>query len=160
MPSRKPAAQSASSDWMSCVRVSWHDVFLAGLASLARARRPGAQRGKTDFDTLVAEGRKLEPEMKKALRKTWDEWRERSWPPLALDPEGKLQKVFEERVGSVLIRLGVPSRQELADLNAKVDKLLGMPRAPATPRAAAKKKSARRAGKTARRSTAKAAAEQ
>ena len=60
MPSKK-TAKPAPEDWMSRIKESSHDVFLAGLASLARARAPGKPSGKSDFDTLIAEGRKLEP---------------------------------------------------------------------------------------------------
>ena len=159
MPTRKSAAHAASSDWLNSIRESWHEVFLAGLASLARARKPGLGGGRTDFETLVAEGRKLEPEVRKALRKTWDEWRERSWPPLSFNPEGRLQELFEARVSAVLVRLGVPTRKEFADLVASVDALRAAPGVRTARRAAAKKNPTRAAAKAANASAGKIGAE-
>jgi poly(hydroxyalkanoate) granule-associated protein len=157
MPSKKAAAKPAP-DWMDRIKESSHDVFLAGLASLVRARQSGAKKDKADFETLVAEGRKLEPEMKESVQKTLSEWREKSRGPFEFKRDGKLQEVFEERVAAVLGRLGVPSAKEIADLNAKVDRLLAGGKAPvARKKAPAAKPAAKAPSKPVRKPARKAA---
>ena len=54
----------------------------------------------TRIDTLIAEGRKLEPGFKQSVQNTWDGWREKSRGTLTFKPEGKLQGVMEERVAA------------------------------------------------------------
>ena len=149
MPSKKTArktvtktATKPAADWKERIKESSHDVFLAGLALLARARQSGAKKEKADFETLVAEGRKLEPETKESVQKTLSEWREKTRSSFDFKRDGKLQEVFEERVASVLGRLGVPNAKEIADLNAKVDRLLAGGKARATRKRAASAKAA------------------
>ena len=77
-----------------------------------------ASRGK------VAGGRRHEPELHEAARKLWNDWIERSGKIMALQPRSRLHDVLDQRVVSVLARLGVPSRDDMADLRAKVDCLL------------------------------------
>ena len=83
----KPASTAATPDWMSRIKESSHDVLLAGIGALARARKDGprpAKGGKSakstgaDFETLVSEGRKLEPEVKDSLQKVWTDLKELS----------------------------------------------------------------------------------
>ena len=146
MPSTK-TAKPAPEDWRSRIKESSHDVFLAGLASLARARAPGKPSGKSDFDTLIAEGRKLEPGFKQSVQNTWDGWREKSRGTLTFKPEGKLQGVMEERVAAALGKLGVPTRKDFEALSAKVDTLMaaaGKARRAVAPRGGAPKKTASR----------------
>jgi poly(hydroxyalkanoate) granule-associated protein len=158
MPRKKAATGTDREDWVGRIRESWHDVFLAGLASLARARPSSGKPARSDFDALVAEGRKLEPELRDTLQKTWDEWRERSRSTIHAMPfrtEGRLQGVFEERVAAALESLGVPTRKELDALHAKLDRLLGKPpgapvarREPSPARPAARKAAATKAAAT------------
>jgi poly(hydroxyalkanoate) granule-associated protein len=124
MASRKPSSKNESEDWMSRIRESSHDVVLAGLASLTRAYGTDKKQAQADFKTLVAEGRQLGPELQETARKVWSEWVEKPRNIIGLRPEGRLQGVFDERVMSVLVRLGVPSGEEVAELRAKVDQLL------------------------------------
>ena len=120
----KADAKPAKQDWMSRIKESSHDVFLAGLASLARARAPAKRSGKADFETLVAEGRKLEPDFKGSVQKTWDGLREKSRGTLPFKPDGKLQEIMEGRVATALASLGVPSRKDFDALSARVDSLM------------------------------------
>ncbi len=134
MPRKPTAPRTDQEDWLARLRESSHDVFLAGLASLARTRGTGGA-GKAvwaDFDALVAEGRTLEPELRDTVQKTWEEWRERSRSTIGAMPfrtDGRLQGVFQERVEAALRSLGVPTRAEFDALNAKLDRLLGAPTA-------------------------------
>lgn len=129
----KPASTAATPDWMSRIKESSHDVLLAGIGALARARKDGprpAKGGKSakstgaDFETLVSEGRKLEPEVKDSLQRVWTDLKEKSRTSMPFKPDGKLKGVFEQRVAEALARLGVPRAKEIEDLNRKVDSLL------------------------------------
>lgn len=129
----KPAFTAATPDWMSRIKESSHDVLLAGIGALARARKDGprpAKGGKSakstgaDFETLVSEGRKLEPEVKDSLQRVWTDLKEKSRTSMPFKPDGKLKGVFEQRVAEALARLGVPRAKEIEDLNRKVDSLL------------------------------------
>lgn len=129
----KPAFTAATPDWMSRIKESSHDVLLAGIGALARARKDGprpAKGGKSakstgaDFETLVSEGRKLEPEVKDSLQKVWTDLKEKSRTSISFKPDGKFKGVFEQRVAEALARLGVPRAKEIEDLNRKVDSLL------------------------------------
>lgn len=147
----------ATPDWMSRIKESSHDVLLAGIGALARARKDGvkpAKGGKStraagaDFEVLVAEGRKLEPELKDSLQKVWTDLKEKSRAPMSFKPDGKFKGVFEERVAEALARLGVPSAKEIDELNRKVDRLLkqgGTRAKPAAKKAVAKKAVVRKA---------------
>lgn len=132
MPRKPTAPRTKQEDWLARLRESSHDVFLAGLASLARTGGKGGAGGKplwADFDALVAEGRALEPELRDTVQKTWEEWRERSRSTMDVVPfrtDGRLQSVFQERVEAALRSLGVPTRAEFDALNAKLDRLLGV----------------------------------
>jgi len=129
----KPAFTAATPDWMSRIKESSHDVLLAGIGALARARKDGAKPAKggksakstgADFETLVSEGRKLEPEVKDSLQRVWTDLKEKSRTSMPFKPDGKLKGVFEQRVAEALARLGVPRAKEIEDLNRKVDSLL------------------------------------
>lgn len=148
----KPASTAATPDWMSRIKESSHDVLLAGIGALARARKDGAKPAKggksakstgADFETLVSEGRKLEPEVKDSLQRVWTDLKEKSRTSMPFKPDGKLKGVFEQRVAEALARLGVPRAKEIEDLNRKVDSLLAKRDAGA--KASAKKAPAKKA---------------
>lgn len=148
----KPAFTAATPDWMSRIKESSHDVLLAGIGALARARKDGAKPAKggksakstgADFETLVSEGRKLEPEVKDSLQKVWTDLKEKSRTSISFKPDGKFKGVFEQRVAEALARLGVPRAKEIEDLNRKVDSLLAKRDAGA--KASAKKAPAKKA---------------
>lgn len=148
----KPASTAATPDWMSRIKESSHDVLLAGIGALARARKDGprpAKGGKSakstgaDFETLVSEGRKLEPEVKDSLQRVWTDLKEKSRTSISFKPDGKFKGVFEQRVAEALARLGVPRAKEIEDLNRKVDSLLAKRDAGA--KASAKKAPAKKA---------------
>ncbi len=124
MPSRKIRTKAESDAWLSRVRESSHDVVLAGLASLNRANGADRNRARADFRTLVAEGRRLEPELHEVARKVWSDWTGSPSRMMGLPSQGRLQGVFDERVMAVLMRLGVPTGEDMAELRDKVDRLL------------------------------------
>ena len=132
-------------------------IFLAGLGALSNAQKLGSKT----FETLVEEGeffRKDASEKTEALigdiqksirnmagdaqhRATGliDQMRDRS----QLE---QLQNVFDSRVADAMDRLGVPSKNDIEQLNAKLDKILELVakkparKAPAKKKTTAKKK--------------------
>lgn len=104
---------------------SAQQVWLAGVGAFSRAQSEGTRL----FEALVKEGLKLEKDalrfaggqadaMRGAVETRVDQARER-----ATDTWDRLEKVFEDRVQRALTRLGVPGRDDLADLTRKVDAL-------------------------------------
>ena len=124
MPKKNASHKRESDDWLSRIRESSHEVVLAGLASLTRAQGADQKGAPADFKTLLAEGRKLEPELQDTARRIWEDWTSKPGRIMALGPQSNLRSVFDERVAAVLARLGVPSGEEVAELRAKVDRLL------------------------------------
>ena len=140
---------------------SAQQVWLAGVGAFGRAQAEGTKL----FETLVKEGLSLEQitrktaggkaqAMRDAVESTVGQARER-----ASDTWDRLEKVFEERVQTALVELGVPGREDLKDLTDRVETLTAELRrqrggkAKAAPRKAPAKKAP-----AARKATAKKAA--
>ena len=138
---------------------SAQQVWLAGVGAFSRAQNEGSKL----FEALIKEGLKLEQNAVKfaggqadvvrgAVENTVGQARER-----ATDTWDRLEKVFEDRVQRALTKLGVPGRDDLAELTRKVDTLTAelrrqgaAPTSRATKRTAAPARSATKAaGKTA-----------
>ncbi len=107
------------------VRDSAQQIWLAGLGAFVKAQAEG---GKL-FESLVKEGAALDAKTRKFtdskvaeargnVEATLGQVRERSQ-----ETWDKLEKVFEDRVSRALSRLGVPGRDEVHKLTAKVDEL-------------------------------------
>ena len=104
---------------------SAQQVWLAGVGAFSRAQTEGTKL----FEALIKEGLKLEQNamkfaggqadaMRGAVENTVGQARDR-----ATDTWDRLEKVFEERVQRALTKLGVPGRDDLAELTRKVDTL-------------------------------------
>ena len=104
---------------------SAQQVWLAGVGAFGRAQTEGTKL----FEALIKEGLKLEKNamrfaggqadaVRGAVESTVGQARER-----ATDTWDRLEKVFEDRVQRALTQLGVPGRDDLADLTRKVDSL-------------------------------------
>lgn len=136
---------------------SAQQVWLAGVGAFSRAQTEGSKL----FEALIKEGLKLEKNALKfaggqadvvrgAVESKVGQARER-----ATDTWDRLEKVFEDRVQRALTKLGVPGRDDLADLSRKVDTLTAELRRqngkPATKKAAptAKKPAPRKTRKSA-----------
>ena len=107
------------------IKDSAQQIWLAGLGAFSKAQDEGAKL----FETLVREGSDLEKktrkmtagkvdEMRGVVETTVGQVRER-----AQDTWDKLEKVFEDRVQRALNRLGVPGRDELRELGARIEEL-------------------------------------
>jgi poly(hydroxyalkanoate) granule-associated protein len=104
---------------------SAQQVWLAGVGAFSRAQTEGTKL----FEALIKEGLKLEKNALKfaggqadvvrgAVESKVGQARER-----ATDTWDRLEKVFEDRVQRALTKLGVPGRDDLAELTRKVDSL-------------------------------------
>jgi poly(hydroxyalkanoate) granule-associated protein len=102
---------------------SAQQVWLAGVGAFSRAQNEGSKL----FEALIKEGLKLEQNAVKfaggqadavrgKVENTVGQARER-----ATDTWDRLEKVFEDRVQRALTKLGVPGRDDLAELTRKVD---------------------------------------
>jgi poly(hydroxyalkanoate) granule-associated protein len=100
-------------------------IWLAGVGAFGRAQ----EEGNKLFDSLVKEGSSLEQTTRKvaggrvdavrdAVESRVGQVRER-----ATDTWDRLEKVFEDRVQRALNRLGVPAREDLAQLSSRVEQL-------------------------------------
>ncbi|HVI57619.1 MAG TPA: phasin family protein [Luteimonas sp.] len=139
---------------------SAQQIWLAGVGAFGRAQAEGTKL----FEGLVKEGLNLEQTARKlagnrtnvvrdVVESRVDQARER-----ATDTWDRLEKVFEDRVQRALTKLGVPGRDDIAQLSARVESLTAelrrqggaAPRkAPVRKAAPAVKKAAQPAGKRA-----------
>ncbi|MFI4996713.1 MAG: phasin family protein [Hyphomicrobiales bacterium] len=134
------ASQEADGQFVASVRDSANQIWLAGLGAFAKAQEEGAKF----FDTLVQEGEKVQKRATKAAGDKITEVKEQ-----ATGTWGKLERVFEDRVGRALHGLNVPTKKDVDVLARRVSELtavtkkltasMGAEAAPkARPRAAAK----------------------
>ena len=168
----KPAAarneagdQQASSEHHSRSLVeSAQQIWMAGVGAFNRAQGEGSKL----FEALVTEGMNIEKTTRKLAGGRVDAVRDAMEGHVgavrgrASDTWDRLEKVFEDRVQRALNRLGVPGRDDLAELTARVDALSAKagvaPRKPAVRKPAAKAKRPAARAKAATKPAAKAAA--
>jgi poly(hydroxyalkanoate) granule-associated protein len=138
---------------------SAQQIWLAGMGAFGRAQEEGTKL----FESLVKEGSSLEQKTRKLATGKVDAVRDAvenrvgAVKERASDTWDRLEKVFEDRVQRALTRLGVPGRDDLQALIARVDTLnaelrrLGGSK-PAVKKAATKPaRAAKKASKPARR---------
>jgi poly(hydroxyalkanoate) granule-associated protein len=135
-------AQSAQAERLSStLSESAQQIWLAGVGAFGRAQAEGAKL----FEALVKEGLNLEKTargfaggradfVRDAVENHVGQARER-----ATDTWDKLEKVFEVRVQKALVKLGVPGRDDLADLARRVEGLTAELRRQQAPKATAKR---------------------
>src|SRR5690606_36240991 len=107
------------------IRDSAQQIWLAGLGAFSKAQDEG---GKV-FEALVKEGLNLQRRTRavteerlgavgqKMTRAAGDLSKQ------ATESWDRLEQVFEDRVSRALLRLGVPTSREIAELSARVDAL-------------------------------------
>ena len=130
--------------------LSAHQIWLAGLGAMAQAQAEGSKA----FENLVSDGlafqRKSQQEAQQRFQEATDRLTSMA-QGLGQQTAGrfdKLEHVFEERVARALHRLGMPTLQDIADLQARVADLESQLNAP---RKAAAKAPAKAPAKTARK---------
>lgn len=130
---------------------SAQQIWLAGVGAFGRAQAEGAKL----FEALVKEGLSVEQNARKFAGGRADVVRDAVESGVgqarnrASDTWDRLEKVFEDRVQRALVKLGVPGRDDLADLARRVETLTAelrrqssTPAARKTARKAASRKSA------------------
>lgn len=110
------------------IRESARQIWLAGLGAYNKAEE---DTGKI-FEKLVKEGEELESltrgaveKQVKAVEETVEEVKGRvdDVREKASNTFGKLESVFDQRVSAALVRLGIPSKKQIQDLEARVAEL-------------------------------------
>ena len=96
------------------VRESATQIWLAGLGAFSKAQQEGVKM----FDTLVAEGEKVQERTKAAADERLTEVRDK-----ATGAWDKLEQVFEDRVARALNSLSVPSRKDIDTLSQQLAEL-------------------------------------
>jgi poly(hydroxyalkanoate) granule-associated protein len=123
---KSPADLQAKAEQMSRSIVdSAQQIWMAGIGAFTRAQGEGSKL----FEALVKEGMSIEHSTRKLATGRVDAVRDAVEDRVgvvrerAVDTWDRLEKVFEDRVQRALNRLGVPAREDLADLTARVDQL-------------------------------------
>jgi len=104
---------------------SAQQIWMAGMGAFNRAQEEGTKL----FETLVKEGSTLEQKTRRLATGKVDAVRDAvenrvgAVKERAADTWDRLEKVFEDRVQRALTRLGVPGRDDLQTLIARVDAL-------------------------------------
>ena len=104
---------------------SAQQIWMAGVGAFTRAQGEGSKL----FDALVSEGMNIEKTTRKLATGKVDAVRDAMEDSVgavrgrASDTWDRLEKVFEDRVQRALNRLGIPGREELAELISRVDAL-------------------------------------
>ena len=127
MAAKKPTAKD-SNTWVGKVEEYSRKIWLAGLGVYSKIDTDGSKL----FDTLVKDGEKAEKLAKEAGHKVAEgvksstssaRSRVEDVKDLALEKWGELEEAFDKRLNSAITRLGVPSREEVKALHAKVETL-------------------------------------
>ena len=138
------------------IKDSAQQIWLAGLGAFAKMQ----QEGSKAFEALVKDGASMQKKTQQAAEETLTQAQARmagfasDFGAKAAGGWGKLENIFEERVARALEKLGVPSAQEVAALQARVAALEAQLKAAQAPR---RSSSARKA--TAHKTTASAESE-
>lgn len=139
---------------------SAQQIWMAGVGAFTRAQGEGSKL----FEALVNEGMNIEKTTRKLATGKVDAVRDAMEDRVgavrgrASDTWDRLEKVFEDRVQRALNRLGIPGREELAELTARVDALSAQSRTAKAATPAKSRPAAAKPKKAARKPVAKVAA--
>ena len=126
---------------------SAQQIWMAGVGAFTRAQGEGSKL----FEALVTEGMNIEKTTRQLAGGRVDAVRDAMEDRVgavrgrASDTWDRLDKVFEDRVQRALNRLGIPGREEIVGLNARVDALTAQLRKSGAPAARATRPAAKRA---------------
>jgi poly(hydroxyalkanoate) granule-associated protein len=128
----KKKTEKQTTSWIGGVEKYSRQIWLAGLGAYSKVSKDGNKL----FDTLVVDGEKAEKQAKTEVDKQVgsvkttvgskvdsakskvDEVKDK-----AMGKWGELEEAFDKRLNNAISRLGVPSRNEVKALNAKVESL-------------------------------------
>lgn len=159
----RPGVQEQAERLSKSLGESAQQVWLAGVGAFGRAQTEGTRL----FEALVKEGQTLEQHARKfaggraevvrdAVEVQVGHARER-----AADSWDRLEKVFDDRVHRALVKLGVPGRDDIADLSRQVQALTAELRrqgnSTVAPKPAGRKSPARKTTTAARKTAGKPA---
>ncbi len=119
---KKPDSAATASSMPDLSALSSHQIWLAGLGAMAQAQAQGSKA----IETLVNDGLAFQRRSQEEARQRFEEATERfasMAQGLGQQTAGridKLEQVFEERVARALHRLGMPTLQDMAELQARV----------------------------------------
>ena len=119
-PTQDPAGTPGPNPGMNAL--SSHQIWLAGLGAMAQAQAQGSKA----FETLVSDGLAFQQKSQQEAQQRFAEATERltqltqNFGQQASGRIDKLEHVFEERVARALHRLGMPTLQDIADLQTRV----------------------------------------
>ncbi len=120
-----PGAQAQVEQLSKKLGESAQQVWLAGVGAFGRAQAEGTKL----FEALVKEGMNFEQTARRLAGSRADQVRDAVEARVgqarerASDTWDRLEQVFEDRVQRALVKLGVPGREDLADLAQRVDTL-------------------------------------
>jgi len=128
------------------------DIWLAGLGAMAQAQAQARAQGGKVFENLVAEGLALQLKSQAAAQEKineaaahFNQLAQGLGGGLGVAKVDRLEHLFEDRVARALKRLGLPTAQEVADLQERVAQLEADLASLAKPRTAAGQKVASKA---------------
>ena len=107
------------------IKDSAQQIWLAGLGAFAKMQ----QEGSKAFEALVKDGMGVQKKTQQAAEETLAQAQSRmagfasEFGTKAAGGWGKLENIFEDRVARALEKLGMPSAQEVAALQARVEAL-------------------------------------
>jgi poly(hydroxyalkanoate) granule-associated protein len=107
------------------IKDSAQQIWLAGLGAFAKMQ----QEGSKAFEALVKDGAGVQKKTQQAAEETLAQAQARmaglasEFGTRAVGGWGKLENIFEDRVARALEKLGMPSAQEVAALQARVEAL-------------------------------------
>ena len=118
---KKKAVVEETSSVLSDAKVYARKIWLAGLGAYAKA----GQEGSEYFKDLVKSGEGVEKQGKKLVNEQVEAANSqidsvKSKFEVQID---KIEKAFDNRVASALNRIGIPSKQDVEVLSAKLDEL-------------------------------------
>ncbi len=122
---RKSGPQAQAEHLSKTLSESAQHIWLAGVGAFGRAQAEGTKL----FESLVKEGVNMEQTARKFAGGRADEARAAVESSVgqarvrAADTWDRLENVFEDRVQRALVKLGVPGRDDVAELNRRVETL-------------------------------------
>ncbi|MFG3449513.1 MULTISPECIES: phasin family protein [unclassified Stenotrophomonas] len=123
-PGEKPSLQDQAERFSRQLTGSAKQIWLAGLGAFARAQAEGTRV----LDDLVKEGEAVDARNRERAGDT-PRWRDNVEEHLGEAREkaagtwDKVEKAFDDRVQGVLKRLHIPTAEDVAALNARIDAL-------------------------------------
>ena len=124
---------------------SAQQIWLAGLGAFTKAQKEGSRF----FETLVEEGARTQEKTRAYTQAQFEEAQRRANPWIETarqrtsDAFGKIEQAFDERIARAMQRMQMPTREDIRQLNDRLDELTREVRArKAAPRKRATKNAA------------------